>query len=91
MSKSTGFSPIRVEQIVDNVFIRVIDSCENLSDEELAQIEKEILFIKESIRGMVQQREAAKLIINIGERGDIVPEVHLKGSAEVKQFEDDKE
>ena len=91
MSKSIEYSPTLVKLIISNVIDEVLERNNvELNEEEITKIVKDKFYLGITIDNMCRDRQAAKLIINIGERGLIVPEIHLKGSAAVKEFAEKK-
>lgn len=84
---TTELNSLHSEKIVQKVIDLVIkgngELPSGITEERIAQMVKEKIFINETVQEMCRDREAAKLTINISEHGTISPEITLKGTAAV--------
>lgn len=71
--------------LTENAIDKIIESLgSEISDEQKLRMLAEKLIISETVKEMCAEHQASKIIIHIGQNGDIIPEIHLKGQAATK-------
>jgi len=73
-----AFGLVLTENAIDKIIAGLGDE---LSEEQKMRALAEKLIISDTVKEMCACHQAAKIIIHIGQNGDIIPEIHLKGQA----------